>query len=227
MQDECRFSTSPRTTLNAGSALNAGRARPSGYPQRADPSWDKPDRRDHSDAMWYGWSSASTPPARRSTRNCVFATPAPCSTGPSTAAATIEHSPCDRVRVGDLVSRRQAAAAAHAVSTTNCAAFGRRAAVSAIRAAAVPAAAVDRYAARPRRRARAGASSDLDDPVKARGDSRRKVQVERHPPGAAVGRRARRRRAVPRFKHGDHLFSFSYGERPALVLHRPRCGWTR
>jgi integrase len=27
---------------------------------------------------------------------------------------------------------------------------------------------------------------------------------------------------VPRFKHGDHLFSFSYGERPATVLHQAK-----
>src|SRR5262249_3602218 len=27
---------------------------------------------------------------------------------------------------------------------------------------------------------------------------------------------------LPRFRHGDHLFSFSYGERPATVLHQAK-----
>src|SRR5262249_30308779 len=28
--------------------------------------------------------------------------------------------------------------------------------------------------------------------------------------------------SLPKFKHGDHLFSFSYGERPATVLHQAK-----
>ena len=64
---------------------------------------------------------------------------------------------------------------------------------------------------------------DLDDPGKARWQ----IPAERFKSNAthlvplsvdALALVA----TVPRCKHGDHLFSFSYGERPALALHQAK-----
>ena len=64
---------------------------------------------------------------------------------------------------------------------------------------------------------------DLDDPGKARWQ----IPAERFKSNAthlvplsvdALALVA----TVPRWKHGDHLFSFSYGERPALALHQAK-----
>ena len=122
-------------------------------------------------------------------------------------------------RAGSRVARCRASARCR---TTKCAAFGRQPAACATRWAAVQAAALTGMRARPRRRARAGANFGPGRPRQGQVDPAGKVQVQHHSPGAAVGDALAVIATVPRFKRGDHLFSFSYGERPALILHQAK-----
>jgi integrase len=135
----------------------------------------------------------------------------------------LEHSPCDRVKIGDLVSRRKQPRQ-RTLSDDELRAFWK---------------ATDRLGypwqqmfrllllTGTRKTEAAGARwrefSNLDDPAKAAWQ----VPPERFKSNAShlVPLSADALAVVaklPRFRHGDHLFSFSYGDRPATVLHQAK-----
>jgi len=136
---------------------------------------------------------------------------------------SLEHSPCDRVKVGDLVSRRKQPRQ-RVLNDDELRAFwkatGRlgypwRQLFRLILLTGV------------RKTEAAGARwrefSNLDDSAKAAWQ----VPPERFKSNAThlVPLSADALAAIaelPRFRHGDHLFSFSYGERPATVLHQAK-----
>lgn len=135
----------------------------------------------------------------------------------------LEHSPCDRVRVGDLVSRRKQPRQ-RVLSDDEL-----RCLWKATGQLGYPWRQLFRLllVTGTRKTEAAGARwrefLDLDDPGKARWQ----IPAERFKSNAthlvplsvdALALVA----TVPRWKHGDHLFSFSYGERPALALHQAK-----
>jgi integrase len=135
----------------------------------------------------------------------------------------LEHSPCDRVKVGDLVSRRkQPRQRVLDDDEIRCLwkATGRM---------GYPWRQMFRLIllTGTRKTEAAGARwrelSNLDDPAKAVWQ----VPSERFKSNAThlVPLSADALTVVaelPRFRHGDHLFSFSYGEHPATVLHQAK-----
>jgi integrase len=135
----------------------------------------------------------------------------------------LEHSPCDRVRVGDLVSRRkQPRQRVLSDDELRCLwkATGRMGYPwrQMFRLILLTGTRKTEAAA-----ARWREFSDLDDPAKAAWQ----VPPERFKSNAThlVPLSADALAAVaelPRFRHGDHLFSFSYGQRPATVLHQAK-----
>src|SRR5262245_51522631 len=143
--------------------------------------------------------------------------PARCSIGPSIAASTASSSPCDRVKVGDLVSRRkQPRQRLLSDDELRCLwkATGRLG-----------------YPWRQLFRLLLLTGVRKTEAAGARWcefDFNRKVwsvPPERFKSNAthlvALSADALAVLAeLPRFKHGDHVFSFTFGERAALVLHQ-------
>jgi integrase len=135
----------------------------------------------------------------------------------------LEHSPCDRVRVGDLVSRRKQPRQ-RVLSDDEL-----RCLWKATGQMGYPWRQMFRLIilTGTRKTEAAGARwrefSNLDDPAKTAWQ----VPPERFKSNAThlVPLSADALAAVaelPRFRHGDHLFSFSYGQRPATVLHQAK-----
>jgi integrase len=135
----------------------------------------------------------------------------------------LEHSPCDRVKVGDLVSRRkQPRQRVLSDDELRCLwkATGRMGYPwrQMFRLILLTGTRKTEAAA-----ARWREFSNLDDPAKAAWQ----IPPERFKSNAThlVPLSADALAAIaelPHFRHGDHLFSFSYGERPATVLHQAK-----
>jgi len=131
----------------------------------------------------------------------------------------LEHSPCDRVKVGDLVSRRkQPRQRVLSDDEVHCLwkATGRL---------GYPWGPLFRFLllTATRKTEAAGArwrEFDLERKVCSVPPQRFKSNATHLVPLSADALAVIA--DLPRFKHGDHLFSFTFGERPALVLHQAK-----